>query len=66
MMAIGILLFRKGAFKSLLYGIHSFRTGVRAPVFSGVFNKNYSIPYGVAIAGGAFLTLAFKGMISIW
>lgn len=56
-MALVILLVRKGMLKSILYYLASLRNGI---VLKGTINKNAltaTYPYGVAIAGGSVLSL---------
>ncbi|WP_077328396.1 A24 family peptidase [Virgibacillus siamensis] len=59
--AIGIILFRRGVFKSILYYISSLKQGVllRGGISRGSLSATY--PYGVAIAGGAFLCMVMQG-----
>ncbi|GAA0591070.1 prepilin peptidase [Virgibacillus siamensis] len=59
--AIGVILFRRGVLKSMLYYISSLKQGVRLQggVSRGSLTATY--PYGVAIAGGAFLCLVMQG-----
>jgi prepilin peptidase CpaA len=64
LIALGILLFRKGLYqrlRSIFYYMIGKRYGLKIPlVFStGVMKTTY--PYGVAIAGGAFLSLFITG-----
>ncbi|RLL47030.1 hypothetical protein D8M04_07520 [Oceanobacillus piezotolerans] len=59
--AIAIILFRKGMLKSILYYFTSLRHGVRLPggISRGSLTATY--PYGVAIAAGAVAALLFQG-----
>ncbi|OZM58137.1 hypothetical protein CIB95_00730 [Lottiidibacillus patelloidae] len=66
LMALGIILFRSGAFTAVLYGVHSARNGIKVPIKEGVFNSSYSYPYGVAIAAGALAALALERWIILW
>lgn len=57
--ALLILLFRSGVKKrlqSIVYGIYSYRYGIRLPLLNKEDLK-MTYPYGVAIAGGAVLCL---------
>ncbi|MEC5422966.1 prepilin peptidase [Virgibacillus sp. C22-A2] len=62
LMAIAIILLRRGMLKSMLYYVSSLKSGVvlKGGVSRGSITATY--PYGVAIAGGAFLGLAFQGV----
>lgn len=65
-MALGILLFRKGfikRIKGILYSMGCWKFGIRIPVFieKDALAKTY--PYGLAIAGGAAVCLAMKGVL---
>ena len=61
-MAIAIILFRRGMFKSFLYYLSSLKQGVRLPggISNGSLTATY--PYGVAIAGGAITALIFQSL----
>jgi prepilin peptidase CpaA len=61
--ALCILIFRKGVWnrlKSIMYTLCGFRYGVNIPLSFTRENMNTTYPYGVAIAGGAFVSMAFK------
>jgi prepilin peptidase CpaA len=66
MMALGIILFRSGALKSLLRGFIISRSGAGGPVVSGVFSTSYTYPYGVAIAGGAIAAIFLGSFVTLW
>ncbi|WP_088007104.1 A24 family peptidase [Indiicoccus explosivorum] len=59
--ALGIIVFRSGVLKQLMFALLSFRTkgATRALLPKGSLTATY--PYGVAIAGGAVLCLVFQG-----
>ncbi|MFC2947312.1 A24 family peptidase [Virgibacillus sediminis] len=59
--ALGIILFRKGILKSMTYYMASLRQGVvlKGGIARGSLTATY--PYGVAIAGGAVMGLIFQG-----
>ena len=64
--ALAILLFRKGFFmriKSIVYSMCGLIYGLRLPL--GIDKNDYqkTYPYGVAIAGGAVVSLFFRGVI---
>ncbi|MRH44323.1 hypothetical protein GH741_16895 [Aquibacillus halophilus] len=62
--AIGFLLFRKGVFKrlkSIFYSLCGIRYGLKIPVASDGLHT--TIPYGVAIAGGAVMAFVLNGVI---
>lgn len=61
-----VLLFRKGAIqriKSIIYSLSCFRSGVRLPLFFDKEGLKTTYPYGVAIAGGAVISLFYKGWV---
>jgi len=60
--ALGILLFRKGLLKSLLYSFYTKRYGMKMSDFFDKQTLKVTYPYGVAIAGGALCSLFLKGM----
>jgi prepilin peptidase CpaA len=66
LMAVGIILFRSGAMKAVLYGIQSARSGMKVPIKEGVFNSSYTYPYGVAIATGSLLAILLDGWVILW
>ncbi|MFB4167736.1 prepilin peptidase [Virgibacillus sp. JSM 102003] len=61
LLAVGIILFRSGVFKSIVYYVTSLKSGVvlRGGVSRGSLTATY--PYGVAIAGGAVLCMVMQG-----
>ncbi|WP_409254400.1 prepilin peptidase [Bacillus sp. SCS-153A] len=64
--ALAILLLRKGFFqrvKGILYSVCSLTYGLKVPL--GVVRSDYqkTYPYGVAIAGGAVVSLFFNGVL---
>lgn len=64
--ALGILLLRKGfltRIKGITYSICSLTYGLRIPLGmdQGDYQKTY--PYGVAIAGGAVVSMVFNGVL---
>ncbi|MBE4909294.1 prepilin peptidase [Bacillus luteolus] len=64
--ALGILFFRKGVLtrlKSILYSIVGLKNGVRIPLTLDKDALQATYPYGVAIVGGALLSLFAKGWI---
>ncbi len=64
--ALFVLFFRKGAFqriKSIFYTMSCFRSGVKLPLFLDKEGLKATYPYGVAITGGALLSLFYKGWI---
>jgi prepilin peptidase CpaA len=66
LIALGILLFRKGFFKriqGIFYTMGCWRLGVRLPILVEKDALTQTYPYGVAIAGGAALCLAMKGWL---
>lgn len=60
--ALGIVLFRKGVLKSILYYTSSRRHGIRLPggISRGSLTATY--PYGVAIAAGTILCMAVESL----
>ncbi|MBP1948068.1 A24 family peptidase [Virgibacillus litoralis] len=60
-LAIGIIIFRSGVVKSIVYYVTSLKSGVvlRGGVSRGSLTATY--PYGVAIAGGAVLCMVMQG-----
>ncbi|MFZ3589153.1 A24 family peptidase [Bacillus sp. DJP31] len=63
-----VLLFRKGGLsriKSIIYSISSFGSGLRVPLFLDKEGLQTTYPYGVAIAGGAVISLVYGGGI-LW
>ncbi|WP_064092022.1 A24 family peptidase [Rossellomorea aquimaris] len=68
-MALFILLFRKGVWhrlKSIVYYLSSLKQGMKVPLGIDKNDFQATYPYGVAIAGGAFVTLFMKGGIFPW
>ncbi|MCA0983417.1 prepilin peptidase [Halobacillus yeomjeoni] len=68
-LAILILLFRKGAvvrLKSIFYSFISLIHGVKVPLSIDRSDLTATYPYGVAIVGGAFVTLFTKGAAFPW
>ncbi|WP_205603786.1 A24 family peptidase [Bacillus mesophilus] len=64
--ALLVLMFRKGALqriKSIFYSMSCFRSGVRLPLFLDKEGLKTTYPYGVAITGGALVSLFYKGWI---
>lgn len=62
--AIAILLFRKGAverFKNIIFFLSARRSGVKVPLLLNKDSLKATYPYGVAIAAGAFISLIGKG-----
>lgn len=62
--ALFVLLFRKGIIermKGFLYFMHGRRYGLKMPLPIRNDNLSATYPYGVAIAGGAFISLFGKG-----
>jgi prepilin peptidase CpaA len=66
LMALGIILFRSGAMKAVVYGIQSARSGMKIPIKEGVFKSSYTYPYGVAIAAGAVVAIMLDGRVVLW
>ncbi|WP_085504921.1 A24 family peptidase [Thalassobacillus devorans] len=66
LMAVLILVFRRGIFKSILYYVASLRGGVKLPggIARGSLTATY--PYGVAIALGAVVGMALEGKLLPW
>ncbi|MGJ9457688.1 A24 family peptidase [Oceanobacillus sp. CF4.6] len=62
LMAIAIILFRRGMLKSMIYFLSSLKNGVvlKGGISRGSLTATY--PYGVAIVGGAFLLLFIQGV----
>ncbi|WP_017754553.1 A24 family peptidase [Calidifontibacillus oryziterrae] len=64
--ALFILLFRKGVIeriKGILYFLHARRYGLKTPILLNKEALTATYPYGLAIAGGAFVSLLAKGWI---
>jgi prepilin peptidase CpaA len=64
--ALGILLFRRGFIKrvkGILYSMGCWKSGFRIPVFIEKDALTQTYPYGLAIAGGAAVCLAMKGVL---
>lgn len=60
LIGIAVLLFRKGVLtriKGILFSMGSFRLGLRIPLFLDNEGMKTTYPYGVAIAGGAVISL---------
>lgn len=60
---LGILIFRKGLLKRIKYGFNSLiglKYGIKP---NSNINKRIAFPYGVAIAGGAFMAFFFQGVV---
>ncbi|MDF2947792.1 MAG: prepilin peptidase [Bacillales bacterium] len=67
LMAIAFLLFQKGVFQKLkiiIYSICGVRFGIKIPLAISKERKA-TLPYGVAIAAGAFMSLWLKGVLFI-
>ncbi|HEU5141279.1 MAG TPA: prepilin peptidase [Bacillales bacterium] len=64
LMAVFILLFRKGRLRAVLFFLFSRMNRVKVPLSLDKSNKMY--PYGVAIACGAFVTLILDGKLIVW
>lgn len=67
--AVGILLFRRGVWhrlKSISLSLMSMTQGFMAPL--GINKNDYqaTYPYGVAIVGGAFVTFFMEGAMLPW
>lgn len=63
---LAILLFRRGVrsrMKAILFSMGSFRLGLRIPLFLDKEGLKTTYPYGVAIAGGAMISLVYGGGI---
>lgn len=60
--ALAIVLFRRGTVKPLLYKMSSAKSGVKMTGFSKE-SLSATYPYGVAIAGGAFISLFTEGVL---
>lgn len=63
LMAAFILLFRQGRLRTVLLFLYSRMHNVKAPL---ILDKRKVYPYGVAIAGGAFLCLILDGKFAFW
>ncbi|MDF2606954.1 MAG: prepilin peptidase [Bacillales bacterium] len=66
-MAIAFLLFQKGVYqkmKVIIYSVCGIRFGVKIPLAISK-DRKATLPYGVAIAAGAFLSLWMKGELFI-
>ncbi|QOR67503.1 prepilin peptidase [Cytobacillus suaedae] len=64
--ALGIILFRKGVLfrlKSIFLTIAGLKHGVKIPLALDKDSLKATYPYGVAIVGGAFISLFAKGWI---
>lgn len=59
--AIIVLLFRKGLLTRIMLFIHALRLGMKVTLFD---NKS-TFPYGVAIAAGALCQIFFPGLLSL-
>ena len=59
--ALGIIIFRSGVLKSLVYSLLNFRNFGNAKALFPRGSLTATYPYGVAIAGGAVLCLFFQG-----
>ena len=61
--ALGILFFRKGVWsrlKSIVFTLSGFKSGVKIPLSFSKESMQTTYPYGLAIAGGAFISLFVK------
>jgi prepilin peptidase CpaA len=63
LMAAFILLFRKGRLRSVMLFLYSRMHKVKAPL---ILDHRKVYPYGVAIAGGAFICLILNGKFTFW
>lgn len=67
-LAIGVILFRKGMWqqaKAIMYSLCGFRYGLKIPVYIDSQHVKQTYPYGVAIVGGALVTLMGKGWLPL-
>lgn len=68
-LALIILLFRRGVWirlKSIIYFLSSFKQGMKVPIGIHKEDLQSTYPYGVAIAGGAVITLVMEGGLFPW
>ena len=63
--AIFVLLFRKGFLKRTLYYIHSLKHGLHVSLIDGKETGKSTFPYGVAIAAGALYQIFVPGVLPI-
>ncbi|GHH96690.1 A24 family peptidase [Neobacillus kokaensis] len=61
--ALFLILFGKGMIQKLFIYLVGLRNKQNMPY---VFNQQKTYPYGVAIAGGAILTLFLEGRVVVW
>jgi Flp pilus assembly protein protease CpaA len=64
--ALGIILFRSGVLKSLIYFLSSLKSGVRNTAILSKGSLTATYPYGVAIAAGTVICLLAEGMPFLW
>jgi prepilin peptidase CpaA len=64
--ALGIVLFRSGVLKSMIYFFYSLLKGVRNTAIISRGSLTATYPYGVAIAAGTALSLLFERMPGLW
>lgn len=65
LLALMVILFRRGVLtrlKSILYSLSGIRQGVKVPLTIAKEDYKATYPYGVAIAGGAFLSFLLSGV----
>ncbi|WP_018923519.1 A24 family peptidase [Salsuginibacillus kocurii] len=60
--ALAIILFRRGFLKSLIYKFSSMKSGVKYSAGLSKQSLSATYPYGVAIAGGAMISLFAEGV----
>jgi prepilin peptidase CpaA len=63
LMAVLIILFRRGLLKSIVYYFTSLMNGVRLPEAVAKGSLTVTYPYGVAIAAGAVISMFTKGVL---
>ncbi|MFE8699618.1 prepilin peptidase [Cytobacillus sp. FJAT-54145] len=66
LIALFVIMFRKGALrrlKSIVYTVSSYKHGIKIPLALDKDALQTTYPYGVAIAGGAFMSLLAKGWL---
>jgi prepilin peptidase CpaA len=63
--AIFVILFRKGFLRKVIYLLHGFRHGMQLSLLEDKDTMKSTFPYGVAIAVGAFYQILFPGIFPL-
>jgi prepilin peptidase CpaA len=63
--AIFVILFRKGFLRKIMYLLHGLRHGMQLSLLEDKDTMKSTFPYGVAIAAGAFYQIFFPGILPL-